>query len=322
MMLLKRAVICPTIVFVVVILGCSKNPGKLVDSGKRYLAQGKYSEAAIELRSAINLNPQLAEAHYQLALVYLAVGRFIEASQEIQKAVVLQPGNLAAQLKHGNLLLLERKFDEARAAAEVILKQNPSDIRAEILLGSSYVGIVNLNDSIEEVLKPFQLEPRPLPAYLDLASTANFQREPEKALAILKKAVSDDSRSVLPHLALANLYLQSKQTDEAEEEYKAATELDASSRDANRALAFFYVQTQRLDLAERVYTQIASNAQDPASRVILAQFYAATGKPEKGIEVLERLIAENGKYAFASRGLAELYFQQKEIGRASCRERV
>ena len=79
--------------------------------------------------------------------MYLAVGRFIEASQEIQKAVVLQPGNLAAQLKHGNLLLLERKFDEARAAAEVILKQNPSDIRAEILLGSSYVGIVNLNDS-------------------------------------------------------------------------------------------------------------------------------------------------------------------------------
>src|SRR5262249_19314660 len=131
------------------------------------------------------------------------------------------------------------------------------------------------------------------------------------------KTVSDDSRSVLPHLALANLYLQSQQNDEAEQEYKAATALDSGSRDANRALAFFYVQTQKLDLAERVYAEMASNAQDPASRVVLAQFYAATGKVEKGVEVLERLLAENAKYAFARRNLGEFYFQRKEYDKAS-----
>jgi tetratricopeptide (TPR) repeat protein len=290
---------------------------KLVDSGKKYLSQGKYNEAVIELRSAISLNPQLADAHYQLALVYLTVGQLRDASQEIQKTVALQPGNLAAQLKYGNLLLVERKFDEARAAAELILKQEPANVRAQILLASSYVGTFNLNDSIEEVLKPFDLEPRPLPAYLDLASIANLKRDPDKAQTILKKAISDDSGSVLPHLALANLYLQSEQRDEAEQEYKAATSLDAGSHDANRALAFFYVQTQKLDLAERVYAQMASNAQDPAARVVLGQFYAATGKPEQGIQVLEKLLEENPKYVFAGRNLAELYFQRKDYDKAN-----
>src|SRR5438874_4321076 len=189
-MLLRKSVVCQTILSTLVILGCSKDPKKLVESGKNFLAESKPNEAVIQLRNAIQMNSQLPEAHYNLALAYLALGAVGDATQELEKTVTLQPGNVPAQLKHGNLLLLDRKFDEARAAAELILKQEPANIRAHILLGSSYAGILNLNESIEELRRVFEIQPKLLPAYLDLSAAPNFKRQPESAEAAFKKAMS------------------------------------------------------------------------------------------------------------------------------------
>src|SRR5262245_53116274 len=180
-MSLRRIAVCHMIVSILVLSACSKDPEKLLESGKKYLAESKYSEATIQLRSAINVNPQLAEAHYLLATVYLETGQIADAKQELFKTVQLQPRNTAAQLKHGNMLLLDRKFDEARATAELVLRQEPSNIRAQILLGSSYVGILNMNDAIGELRNSFERESKALPTYLDLSAIPNFKGQPEMA---------------------------------------------------------------------------------------------------------------------------------------------
>src|SRR5262245_29520578 len=122
-MLLRKFVVCQMILSILLLLGCYKDPKKFVESGKKFLAESKLNEAMIQLRTAIQLNPQLPEAHYNLALVYLAMGALSEANQELAKTVSLQPGNMPAQLKYGNLQLLDGKPDEARATAELILKQ-------------------------------------------------------------------------------------------------------------------------------------------------------------------------------------------------------
>jgi len=100
-MSLTKTITCQIILSMLAIIGCSKDPKKLVESGKKYLAEAKYNEALIELRSAVNLNPQLTEAHYELAVAYLAVGQMPAAKQELERTVLLQPGNMQAQLKYG-----------------------------------------------------------------------------------------------------------------------------------------------------------------------------------------------------------------------------
>src|SRR5262249_13029561 len=104
-MLLRKSVVCQTILSILVIMGCSKDPKALVEIGKNFLAESKPDQAVIQLRKAIQLNPQLAEAHYNLALAYLATGALDDANQELEKTVTFQPANMPAQLKHGNLLL-------------------------------------------------------------------------------------------------------------------------------------------------------------------------------------------------------------------------
>src|SRR6266436_6192285 len=52
--------------------------------GALYLDQGRYAEAAKELRQAIRLQPDLAEARYRLAQVYLRSGEKALAEQELE----------------------------------------------------------------------------------------------------------------------------------------------------------------------------------------------------------------------------------------------
>jgi len=307
------------ILVVVVLLGCSRDPNKLIESGKKYIAEGKYREATIELRSAIQLSAQSAEAHYQLARAYLYLGSIADANQELNQTVLLQYANLDAQLIRGYLLLLDRNFREAKDTAEYILQRDASNIRAQILLGNSYSGLVQRNDSLGELKNSFEVEPALSAAYMDLSvGNANWQRQPEAAEAAYKKAITMDTRSALPHSALASFYLQSQRTADAESEFKTAAALDPMSSDAQQALALFYASAGKSDLAEQIYSGFArSRPNDLDQQVRLADFYNGIGKPEQAIEVLTKVAAKDPKYLPAKRRLVDLHLQQNQYGKAA-----
>ena len=200
----------------------------------------------------------------------------------------------------------------------MILKKDPSNLRAQILSANCYAGIVHFNESIEEIRRVFEIQPRLLPAYFDLSSTPLFQRKAVLAEQIYKEALKANPISVEAHLALADSYLQSGKVKEAEEEFKATTLLDPKSLDASQALAFFYMQTQHLDAAEKVYSQLVeSHPEDLSRRVILAEFYSGTGKLDKAAEILEELVAKNPQYLPAKRNLADISLRKGDLARAA-----
>src|SRR5260370_8927236 len=71
-------------------------------------------EASIrEMQRALVLNPNLDEAHHQLANVYNHIGLLDKASAELQKAVALDPNNTGARYRVGINLLYQCKYQEA-----------------------------------------------------------------------------------------------------------------------------------------------------------------------------------------------------------------
>src|SRR5215831_9541953 len=102
----KTNLIGTVLLTAIVITGCSKDPNKLVESGKKYIADAKYPDAVLQLRSAIQLNPQLGEAHNQLAIAYLHMGLLRDADQEVTRTINLQAENIDAKLLHGNLSMI------------------------------------------------------------------------------------------------------------------------------------------------------------------------------------------------------------------------
>src|SRR5262249_19932556 len=142
---MKRLLLCQALmVNLLLVAACSRDPEQLVASGKKYLAEGKYKEAALEFRAAINAVPGLATAHFELGLTYIAMGQPGNAYQELERAASLDPSDIEAQLKYGNLALISRKFDAARSAAGAVLKRDSKSVRAHILRGNSYAGMIQL----------------------------------------------------------------------------------------------------------------------------------------------------------------------------------
>jgi tetratricopeptide (TPR) repeat protein len=72
-----------------------------------------HQRAVSDYRHALELNPNLAEAHHQLANVYNHVGVLDKADEEIKKAVAVDPLNTGIRYRVGINLLYQGKYDES-----------------------------------------------------------------------------------------------------------------------------------------------------------------------------------------------------------------
>ena len=64
----------------------------LANAQQHYLAE-RYPEALQDYQDAIRLNPQSAEAHYDLYLVYVKLNELSFALAELEQAARLSPGD-------------------------------------------------------------------------------------------------------------------------------------------------------------------------------------------------------------------------------------
>jgi tetratricopeptide (TPR) repeat protein len=65
-----------------------------VESAHRHFEQGRWPEAAAELRAAIDINPHNAAWHYNLGLTLEAMDDFVRAGEALQRAVELEPDDV------------------------------------------------------------------------------------------------------------------------------------------------------------------------------------------------------------------------------------
>ena len=94
-------------------IGCSRDPNarkqRFLEEGNRSFDKGKYPEALIYYRSALQIDPRIADAHYKLAQCYLKQGSWAQAFQELNHTVDLQPDNWPAQLEIARFFLASGK---------------------------------------------------------------------------------------------------------------------------------------------------------------------------------------------------------------------
>ena len=156
-----------------------------VQRGDAYFADGKYAEAIIEFKNAIQLDPKDAQAYYKLGLALLKRGSgpadLQEAFHSISKSVKFDATNLEAQLKLGEFFLLSRKFDKAQEKAELVLEHEPNNLAAHLLLGHAYGGQQQFDKAIAAFQTALTLDPKHLQTYFNLATQYQLHKEPKAA---------------------------------------------------------------------------------------------------------------------------------------------
>src|SRR5437016_1583729 len=115
--------VCFLAVLATTVANCNKvTKEQYVANGDSLAKEGKYPEAILEYRRALQLDNGFVPAHRQLAEAYLQTDNAQGAIRELVSTADLAPKDVAAQVKAGDMLLLLQRWEDAATRAEKALK--------------------------------------------------------------------------------------------------------------------------------------------------------------------------------------------------------
>lgn len=280
-------------------IGCSRDPHaamlKYAKSGDGYANSGKYAEAVIEYRNALEKEPRAGDVRLKLADAYFKQGETTKGVQEYIRAadVVTDTG---VQLKAGALLLMTGRFDDAKARADKLLSADPNNVDAQVLLANSIAGLKDLDGAISELENAIQLAPERGSSYANLGQLQLTRGNRQAAEQAFKRAVALAPQSAAAHLSLANFYWSTSQLPEAESELNSALKAEPNNVLALRSVATFYLITNRREEAEPHLRHVFEITKSPAAALALADFYVLQKKDAAARQLLES-VAQDSKAA-------------------------
>jgi hypothetical protein len=111
--------------------GARRLPGEKMTEGNKLVLAGRYDEAAKAFREALNMKPNLEEAHTKLAGIYQYQKLYTEAIEEYKDAIAINPSNPDNYISVASLYAKIGEFDKAAEACEIVIRMAPGTPRAK-----------------------------------------------------------------------------------------------------------------------------------------------------------------------------------------------
>jgi tetratricopeptide (TPR) repeat protein len=292
-------------------MACHQDPRVLAEKhyakAQEFLQEKKADAALIELQRAVQLVPEMAKAHRDLAKVYLQVGNGQDSARQFLLAIRYNAEDHEAYTMLGELLLRGSDFKNAKEIAAKAADKWPEDQIAKLILAESMIGIGDSKSAGAIVNQVVQDDPKNARARFDLARL-NFQEknwaDAEKNLRV---SWDLDPDGLLAPVALAQLLEARGKVPDAETVLKRTADLHAGNVQPLYLLAGVYLRQKQLSQAEELYKQIGDVGHaSPENRGALAVFYAATGRANDSEKEFKRILAKNPEDRLNSRRLAEI----------------
>ena len=286
-----------------------------------YFTAGKYAEAIIELKNALQNDPKDATLHYKLGLAYLTQGKqqdLPQARDAFEKSVRIDSTLTDAQLKLGELYILSGQFNKAQERAEEVLKIAAANVEAHVLLGHAYARRREVAKALEALHKARQLDPARVPTYLHLAMLQYANKDPGAAEKTYKEALTIDPKSVPAHVALGSFYASQKQRAPAEELFRKAIALESDNASLYLQLASFYAAQQQWPEAETAVQQaIRVDAQSLPACLARGDLYAQTQRLDEAAAAYKQCVTLKADAVAPKEKLAELALRQQNFVEAA-----
>jgi tetratricopeptide (TPR) repeat protein len=179
-----------------------------------YLAQWRWSDSEAEFKRALELNPNDASAHFGFAHWLLCQGRTEEAVVWSQRARKLDPLGFAG-FSAGWILFHSRHYDEATRELRSAIAVNPDDAWAHWLLGFVLIVDGHPDEAIPVLDKTVSMMRRS-PGSIGLLATAYAHTgRRNDALRLIDELKNSRKKSYVPAASFAIPYLALGENDQA-----------------------------------------------------------------------------------------------------------
>ena len=197
--------------------------------GAAYGENGESDKAIETLRSVIKSHPDLAEAHFNLAVVYARKGTvgYATAIAEYQKTLQLNPRDDDARFSLAKVLTNLGKFNQAIPYLRGYIQHRPQDAQGYRLLGSAYADSGQLAQASEVLERAEKLDPRNYDVRYDLGMVLAKLGRTDRAIEQFEAAKRIDPDRAEAHYQLAMVLRKQGETARAKEEMDAFQKLKA-----------------------------------------------------------------------------------------------
>jgi TolB-like protein/DNA-binding winged helix-turn-helix (wHTH) protein/Tfp pilus assembly protein PilF len=147
-----------------------------------------WSEAEVEARRAIEVNPSNASAHWWYSDLLIFQGRMTEAEAEIQRARELNPFSVEIYVGATARLYYERRYDEFIERCQGWVERDPSlEWNYHQGLGAAYVQMGRHEQAIAELREALKISPMQDHTATELANALAMAGKREEALKVLDR---------------------------------------------------------------------------------------------------------------------------------------
>jgi len=291
------------------LVSCSRDPNvakkRYLENGNKYFARGKFKEASIMYRNALQKDQRYGSAYYHLALTDLKLGRIPNALGELRRAI------------------------------ELIPKDQPEHLESEVRLAEIYIAFTRENQylmEVEGIVKellqrdPNSFDGHRLSGDLDFvrAQSSLQARQPEQseklleaAIAEYRKAISIKTPGPALKVQLARALAGDRQYPEAAQIYLQLINADKTFVQAYNELYRVYLQQNKTaEAVETLERGAADNPKQISFLLSLASHYSSLRRHDQMVATLNRIKAHAKDFDRAYLVVGDFYFRNGDFAEA------
>jgi tetratricopeptide (TPR) repeat protein len=316
----RNAAIC--LLAMLALVACNRDPNvakkRYLDSGNKYFDRGKFKEASIMYRNALQKDLRYGPAHYKLGLTDMKLGQFAPAVQEFQRAIDLlppdQPDHWDSVVKLCEIYLAaapgKQSMEETEGYIKQLLKRDANSFDGHRLAGDlNFARAADalrtgqkvparafVEQAVAEYRKADSIRPEQIGINMQLARSLAALGDNNGAEQIYRTLIAKNKTLDSAYTELYRELMFSGQHDPAEQVLKLGFQNNPKQYGFLTMLAAHYYSLQRRDDMLQVLRQIKSHAKDfPAAYLTVGDFYVRLGSYDAAVQEFGDGIAKDTK---------------------------
>jgi len=336
----------------VALSSCNRDPNvakrRYLESGNKYFDKGKYKEAVLMYRDALQKDKRFGQAHYRLGLAYFKMNSVQEGVRSLRRAIEFLPANDPARwdamIKISSIFVTlggrdKQLQSEVEANCKLLLARDPNsfdghhlsaelaNVRAleALRLGNRDDGKTLLDTALEEYRKADSIKPDQVGVSLEIAGVYGLQENYDDAERMYRKVLAADKTYMLAYVNLYQLAVRQNRMDAAEEVLKEGYRNNPKQYAFLQRLAFLYFAEKRNDDMIKTLQEIKAHAGEYAGAYFdVGDFYYRLGDGDSAIREYRDGMAKDRKRRadYQKRTMEVLMHQGKRSEAAAINDQI